>query len=143
MRVSADGGGAPTVLLDSTAMTMDISADSREVLAFRSDAASSQPIEIPLAGGPARPVDALPKSTILAAYAPGGRGYTYLIPHEGGQELFNVPSGGGAAKRIARVEDWYVRTFAWSPDGQRLAVVKETSRGDVVLFKRQDGTKTP
>jgi Tol biopolymer transport system component len=65
-----------------------------------------------------------------------------MIPNEGGQELFNVPIGGGTPKRIARVEGWYIRAFAWSPDGTRLAVVKETSHGDVVLFKRPATAKS-
>jgi hypothetical protein len=52
-----------------------------------------------------------------------------------------MPISGGPAKRLARVEGFYVRAFAWSPHGTRLAIVKETSRGDVVLFKRESGTK--
>ena len=142
MRVSADGG-APSPLVDGIALTQDISADSREVLAFRYDASSAvEGITIPLAGGSPRRIEGLPKSALLAAYSPGGRAITYLIPHEGGQELFTMPTQGGAARRIARVEGFYVRAFAWSPDGTRLAIVKETSRGDVVLFKREDGAKS-
>ena len=91
---------------------------------------------MPLAGGDPRPIAGLPPASRGARFGPDGRSITYLMSHDGADEIWSLPLKGGEPRRLVRFEGKEISDFAWSSDGTRLAVVKTTQSGDVVLLKR-------
>jgi Tol biopolymer transport system component/predicted Ser/Thr protein kinase len=130
-------GGRPVELTQNPAWCLDISVDDRDALCYVSGPSGEPEVTlIPVAGGDPRPVAGFPSITKQARFAPDGRSITYLLSHEGADELWSLPTKGGEPRRLARFDGKEITDFAWSPDGARLAVVKVSRSGDVVLLKR-------
>ncbi len=130
-------GGTPIALSDTSMFPGSISPDGREILAYTVSASGTgHGVLIPLAGGPPKDVQGVPPAVQMARFSPDGQSITYLLSHEGSSELWNLPLRGGPAKLLTRLEGKEISIFEWSPDGTRLAVVKTSRSGDVVLLKR-------
>ena len=69
-----------------------------------------------------------------AAYTPDGRGFAYLNPQQPGN-IWVQPIDGGPARPLTHFTDHQLTSFAWSADGQRLAVTRATVLSDLVLIK--------
>ena len=125
------------VLLKQPAFCPDISPDDREALCWVMEPSGDGAVRIvPLEGGDPRPIPGMPQQTGAFRYGPDGKSVTYTISREGATELWSLPLEGGEARRLARFDGKEIATFAWSPDGKRLAVVEQIRSGDVVLLKR-------
>jgi Tol biopolymer transport system component len=136
LKVPAAGGAAVEVA-GRAAWCFETSADDRDVLCFVSKpSGDSETVIIPLGGGEARPVANVPPSARAARFGPDRRSIVYLATNEGADELWMVPDSGAEPRRLVRFEGKEITDFAFSPDGSRLAVVKVTRSGDVVLLKR-------
>jgi Tol biopolymer transport system component len=139
-------GGTPVELAQQRSWCVDISADNREALCrVFAPSGESERMMVPLAGGEPRPIPGIPAAARMARFGPDGRSIHYLISHEGADELWGFPAQGGPPRKLVRFEGKEVGDFAWSPDGRRLAVVKFSRSGDVVLLKRAlaaDRTRT-
>jgi Tol biopolymer transport system component len=130
-------GGTPVELSQKPAMCNDISLDDREALCFVSTPSGDlSPAILPLEGGEPRSIPGLPPTAKYFRFGPDGRSITYLVSHEGADELWSLPMQGGKPRRLVRFAAVEIDRFAWSPGGTHLAVVKAVRSGDVVLLKR-------
>jgi eukaryotic-like serine/threonine-protein kinase len=67
-----------------------------------------------------------------ASWTPDGRGVAYASDGN----LWVQPLSGGAPHQLTRFTDGRpIRSFAWSRDGQRLALTRSTITNDIVLFE--------
>ena len=134
-------GGQSVEMIQRPAVCTGISADGREALCLVFGAAGEpEGMLIPMTGGEPRRIPGLPATAKLVRFGPDGRSITYLISHEGADELWSLPPQGGKPRRLVRFEGKEISDFAWSPDGARIAVVKVSQSGDVVLLKRGSQT---
>ena len=66
------------------------------------------------------------------SWTPDGRGVAYASDGN----LWVQPLSGGAVRQLTRFTDGRpIRSFAWSRDGQRLAITRSTVTNDIVLFE--------
>jgi len=69
---------------------------------------------------------------MLVSWPPDGRSVAYA--RDG--NLWVQPLTGGAPRQLTRFTDGRpIRSFAWSRDGQRLALTRSTVTNDIVLFE--------
>ena len=87
-------------------------------------------------GGEPRPLPGLPANAWAMQVTPDGSAVSYHVTQEGADEIWVLPVSGGTAHRLVRHEGTEVSAHAWSPDGTRIAIVKTSRSGDVVLLKR-------
>ena len=67
-------------------------------------------------------------------WTPDGSNLTYALSRPEGTNLWIQPVAGGPPQQLTHFRDDVI-SYAWSPDGARLAVARETDSTDVVLFK--------
>jgi hypothetical protein len=65
-------------------------------------------------------------------WAPGGRELTYAWSQGGSTNLWLQPIAGGPPHQVTHFRDDVI-AYAWSPDGNRLAVARSTTSSDVVV----------
>jgi dipeptidyl aminopeptidase/acylaminoacyl peptidase len=58
----------------------------------------------------------------VVRYSPDGKLIGHITNTTGQYNLWTIPSGGGFAQQLTSYSDNTVRDFAWSPDGQQLAL---------------------
>jgi len=74
------------------------------------------------------------------AMLPDGKSVSYVAVENGAQNIFVQPLNGSGPKQLSRFTQGTgpskgIRSFARSPDGKQLAVVRVSRRSDVVLLK--------
>jgi hypothetical protein len=69
----------------------------------------------------------------LLRWTPDGKGIDYVVTDSGVSNLWRLPLDGGPAVRITDFDRDLIHHFAWSMDGQTLAVARGTITADVVL----------
>ena len=124
-------GGSPTKLTDG--FNAAVSPDGGSI-AFIAQAPGAVPTFLvcslpgcssPRTIGPAQ-LDA------PVSWTPDGRGVAYAKDGN----LWVQPLSGGAPRQLTRFTDGRpIRSFAWSRDGQRLAITRSTVTNDIVLFE--------
>lgn len=130
-------GGAAVELANRPMWCADLTEDGQEALCWViQPSGDPQAVTMPASGGEPHPIAGIPPGARSIHFSPDGRGITYLTSHEGADEIWNLPRAGGEPRRLARFEGKEIADLAWSPDGTRLAIVKITRSGDVVLLKR-------
>jgi Tol biopolymer transport system component len=131
------GGGTPVELMNRPSFCLDVSPDGRDLVCLRlSPSGQPETILLAAAGGEPRPIPGLPAGAHAVKFGQDGRSLVYLVSHEGADELWRFPLAQGTPSRMARLEGQSIEDFALSPDGSRLAIVKVSRSGDVVLLKR-------
>ncbi len=68
------------------------------------------------------------------AFAPDGKALTYADVKDGVGNAWSQPLAGGAPRQLTSYTSDRIFTFAWSPDGRRLALARGTTSTDVVLL---------
>jgi Tol biopolymer transport system component len=136
MKVAGTGGPSIEITRQTT-YCVDVTPDDRDALCIMFDAAgATKPVMIPVGGGEPRPIPDTHEAARYARMGPDGHTITYLMSHDGADEIWSMPPQGGERRLVRFPEGVEIDSYAWSPDGSRLAVVKVTASGDVVLLKR-------
>ena len=137
MKVPSDGG-QPVRLTDYNADDPDVSPDGKWI------ACSYIPHEnqrahlaiVPIEGGPPAKIFELPENATprYLAWAPGGRGITFI--HHGGDadNIWEQPLDGGPATPVTHFASGVIFNFQWSLDS-RLALARGTESIDAILIK--------
>jgi eukaryotic-like serine/threonine-protein kinase len=89
---------------------------------------------LPAAGGRPAKTFELKGATSQLAWTPDGRSITYAVGDGVADNLWKQGVGGGPPKRMTNFETGGILSFAWSRDGQRLAVVRGSRSQDVVMI---------
>ena len=136
--VSIDGG-EPTQVVNEFASgsQLDVTSDGR--LVFVGTGQRFIVCSLP-ACGDRKTVTASPLvARSHVAWAPDGRGVAYVSAGTE-SDIWVQPVAGGPARQFTHFSsDRTITDFAWSADGKRLAVVRQTTKNDIVLFKGLTG----
>jgi eukaryotic-like serine/threonine-protein kinase len=68
-------------------------------------------------------------------YTPDGKAVAYPVAQNGVDNLWLQPLDGSAGKQITDFNSERISSFAWSPDGKSLGVLRNHSESDVVLLQ--------
>lgn len=135
-------GGEPIQLTDRFSMLPTVSPDGKLLACYYSDDLAKFELSIALI-----PFDGLlpsktfpaPKGDLLPLqWTADGRALTYINHADGTYNIWNQPIAEGAPRPLTDFKTDRIFNFAWSRDGQRLALSRGVVTNDVVLiqFKR-------
>jgi eukaryotic-like serine/threonine-protein kinase len=133
-------GGTPEQLTDYAATFPVVSPDGKWI-AFEDYAhpGSSKIGVIPFAGGqPVQTFDypgASPAGYPIIRWTQDGRNLTYIREQQGVSNIWAQPFDGGSPKQITDFTAGQIFNFAWSKDGQQLALARGSQTSDVVLIR--------
>ena len=146
MRVPIDGGesqlvpgvAGPGVSVGSIGFS--ISPDSKQVafLVLRGGHTDLTIGLVDLDTGPhpqRRLIDPDPRISGLPRFTPDGKALVYPIHVNQTENLWLHPLNGSQGKQISNFKNDYIKDFAYSPDGKRLAVFRDHLESDVVLLR--------
>jgi Tol biopolymer transport system component len=124
-------GGSPTKLADGTSVAVSPDGGSIAFTAEGVNGVTSLFVcSLPDCGTPRAIAPA--QLNMAVSWPPDGRGVAYV--RDG--NLWVQPLNGGAPRQLTRFTDGRpIRSFAWSRDGQRLAITRSTVTNDIVLFE--------
>jgi Tol biopolymer transport system component len=132
------GGGEPTQIVDVWAAwpSLNVSPDGRRLLFLGSDPQNRFMFvvcELPSCTN--RRDFALPANfrSPTTRLMPDGEGIAYL--ESSAMNIWSLPLAGGAPQQLTHFTDRAIESFAWSPDGTRLALLRTTTTNDIVLLK--------
>jgi len=124
-------GGSPTKLADGTSVAVSPDGGSIAFTAEGVNGVTSLFVCSPPDCGSPRAI-APAQLNMAVSWPPDGRGVAYA--RDG--NLWVQPLSGGAPRQLTRFTDGRpIRSFAWSRDGQRLAITRSTVTNDIVLFE--------
>ena len=135
--MSTNGGDAIEITDKPIARAVISPDGSRVACLYRETPDESFKIAIlPFAGGPPLKVfDIVSTNTRLLRWANDGRSIYYTDHRDGVSNIWQVPvDSNGPGTQVTHFTDGAIRSFAWSRDGNQLAVARGTQTSDVVLI---------
>ena len=141
-RVPIDGGPIEKMSSSNCAQGWAYSPDGKWILCGVSDLKTSTVPQIgliPSTGG-----DVVKTVAVPLVYASGFRfsadstALTYLYRQKGTTNIWSVPINGGPPRQLTNFPAGRIFTYAYSRDGQQLAMAKGDSMTDVVLMKNSE-----
>jgi serine/threonine protein kinase/Tol biopolymer transport system component len=147
-KVSIDGGST-TKLFDKSALCPVLSPDGHLLAFFTNDQPDSQTwhvevvhldslavvkrFELPEATTPFNGLRLTPDNRLH--WTPDGLGLTYVSHANGASNVWLQQLAGGTPRQLTHFKDAEIPSFAWSPDGKRLACVRSTKAYVPVLVR--------
>ena len=138
-KVSVEGG-TPLPLSDKSARHPVFSPDGKLIACFlRDDRSAWQLAVLPVSGGEALKTFPVPVSVADQwagpRWSPDSRAITYVVTKGGVSNLWSQPLTGEPAKQLTNFQQDQIFTFAWSRDGQKLALVRGVNAKSVILIR--------
>lgn len=132
-KVSIEGGG-PTQLTTKETDFAAVSPDGKWIACvyWPTNGASVKLAIMPAAGGQFVKTFAL--KGIRVKWTPDGRNLTYSASDGVADNLWNQAIGGGPPREITDFATGGIFSFAWAPDGNRLAIVRGSRSNDIVMI---------
>jgi len=142
-------GGDPVRLTEASALRPVISPDG-ELIACNYQDPAAVPVSpsmsysppggqfkvaiLSLAGGTPTKLLDIPAATRLFRWTPDGRAIAYIVTSNGVSNIWAQPLDGGAPKQLTDFKSEHIFNFAWSRDGQQMALSRGVVNRDVVLI---------
>ena len=82
-----------------------------------------------------RLLDPDPRISGVPRFTPDSRAPVYPIHVNQTENLWLHPLNGSPGKQITNFKNGYIKEFAYSPDGKRLAVFRDHLESDVILLR--------
>jgi serine/threonine protein kinase/Tol biopolymer transport system component len=82
-----------------------------------------------------RNLDYDPRHVGALRFSPDGKGFVYPVREKGVDNLYLQPLDGGTGRQLTNFTSLIIYSYQWSPDGQKLALVRGDSSSDLVLVK--------
>jgi serine/threonine protein kinase/Tol biopolymer transport system component len=76
-----------------------------------------------------------PTITFPVVFTPDGKSVAYRVVDNGTDNIWMQPVDGSKGRQVTNFTTDHIRSFAWSPDGKTLAVVRGHLVSDVVLLR--------
>jgi Tol biopolymer transport system component len=76
-----------------------------------------------------------PTITFPVVFTPDGKSVAYRVVDNGTDNIWMQPVDGSNGRQVTNFTTDHIRSFAWSPDGKTLAVVRGHLVSDVVLLR--------
>src|SRR5271154_3188207 len=73
--------------------------------------------------------------TLPLVFTPDGKNVAYRVVDNGTDNIWMQPVDGSKGRQVTNFTTDHIRSFAWSPDGKTLAVVRQHLVSDVVLLR--------
>jgi Tol biopolymer transport system component len=131
------GGGAPIQLTDKPAYAPAVSPDGKLIACnYRTDAdAQIKLAVIPLEGrAPVKLFGMEGRFVRPIRWTPDGHALAYVVTRGGVSNIWSQSLAGGQPKPLTDFRTHLIFNFAWSRDGQRIALSRGTDNYDVVLI---------
>jgi Tol biopolymer transport system component/DNA-binding winged helix-turn-helix (wHTH) protein len=140
-KMSIDGG-APVRLTDLLSNWPSISPDGKQIaLSYADRGAEPRTMNfglLPFDGGPVTKIIEMPRTAIFPNYqfkwTPDGQALAFLDRREGVNNIWLLPISGGEPRPLTQFKADGVYAFAWSRDGQWLALSRGHQMTDAVLI---------
>lgn len=68
-------------------------------------------------------------------WTPDSRSLAYIASENGASNIWQQPLSGGSASQLTHFKAGQILSFAWSPDGQFLALMRRRATSDVVMLR--------
>jgi Tol biopolymer transport system component len=68
-------------------------------------------------------------------WTPDGQALSYIANEKGASNIWLQPLSGAPPSQLTNFKTGQLLTFAWSPDGQWLACMRQATTSDVVLLQ--------
>jgi eukaryotic-like serine/threonine-protein kinase len=129
-------GGDPVRLTEAKALRPAISPDGQLIACNYEDQASGQ-IKIaiiPVSGGAPIKLLAVSPANGIIRWTPDGRALAYIVDSNHVSNIWVQPLDGESPKQLTDFKSEQIFNFAWSRDGQQLALSRGVVNRDVVLI---------
>ena len=135
LKIPIDGGKA-TLLTEAPALRPSISPDGEFIACnYRDKPGEEFKVAIlSFSGGPPIKVFDLLQSSRLVRWTPDGRSLAYIVTEGGVSNIWAQPLDGGPPKQLTDFKSENIFNFAWSRDGQKIALSRGVVNTDVVLI---------
>ncbi len=137
LKVPVDGG-RPLQVASQFSDMVSISPDGKLIAYLITDAqAPGRKIGIaPSAGGdPIKILGLPPTPPRRIQWTPDGRALTHIVTRGRVSNIWSQPIDGGKPAQLTDFKTHFIHSFAWSRDGQQLALARWTVTSDIVLMK--------
>jgi serine/threonine protein kinase len=138
MKIAAAGGermDVTTINGNSPA----ISNDGNTVVFASMDDKRNSLYKISLAGGKPEHLFDLPKFTAQNILArPGSNEISFVVTTDGVSNIYTRSIDGGEQKQFTHFDDYFIMSFAWTPDGKSVIVTRGDERSDVVILTEEE-----
>ena len=118
---------ARTIAFDAsegTWMSVDVSPDGQTVVFDL----LGDIYALPIAGGRAKPLTSGPAWDAHPRFSPDGKTIAFTSDRSGIENVWTMDADGGNPRAVTAEKDEYVRSAAWTPDGNYLIARKETGK---------------
>ena len=129
--------GGETVRFTPDALEGGISPDGSQVAFYKmpSEQDLRARIElVPVGGGGRTTVANAPFDTPFLKWSPDSKALQYIRGDKVASNIWEQPILGGTLRPVSKFSSQQIFSFAWSPDGRRLAMSRGQTRTDVVLI---------